>query len=53
MLNIIVWTAVAIISWFNPNIDILSKIMFMLAALTIGVQAFIILLLNKRIEENG
>lgn len=39
MLNIIVWTTIAIISWFNPNLDIFPKIMFTLAALTISVQA--------------
>lgn len=39
MLNIIVWTAIAIINWFNPNLDIFPKIMFTLAAMTISVQA--------------
>lgn len=38
MLNIIVWTAIASINWFNPNLDIFPKIMFTLAAMTISVQ---------------
>lgn len=52
MLNIIIWSLLAILNWFNPNLDMYPKIIITWAAVMIIAQIIIIRKLKDRKAEN-
>ena len=51
-LNIMIWSFLAVINWFNPNLDIYPKIVITWAAVMIIAQIIIIRKLKDRKAEN-
>ena len=52
LLNIMIWSSLATINWFNPKLDIYPKIIITWAAVMIIAQIFIIRKLKDRKAEN-
>ena len=52
MLNIIIWSLLAILNWFNPNLDMYPKIIITWAAVMIIAQIIIIRKLKDGKAEN-